>query len=394
MAKILEKNEKNTEITNENELMLLYGKKTIDGFIGGSLVEKQNMFNEFIQKIEENCKTKSGKEVINILPQTIKTIKKYAEELAQNMETTEQKKLFLRFAETKGSRCLTGLKRYSEEKIDEYKRNQILTYCAFLIKSSKELYDDPSALSENTAYYAGYLQTLEEFYGLDTSKIAIEAIYSAAIGAALENSDCECARVYLNDKNIAKSMQEETYISLENATKYTEEKNIQNAIIGRFNPQSQAELKRDTENIKNAAKNGVLSSENIEEITKNIGVIFNVNMKNKRAKENDNHEKETLALISKILAANLTPTDIINSNLPDDIKKMINRVIETENMPNSKKLREQKLGAETKLIMAAKNSEILCVADIAENGENYLDTAGLLKTIKAIKERKNELFGF
>lgn len=357
-------------------------------------MEKQNLFNQFIQQIEENCKTKSGKEVINILPQTIKTIKKYAEELAQNMETAEQKNLFLRFAETKGSRCLTGLKKYSEEKIDEYKRNQIFAYCAFLIKSSKELYDDPSALSENVAYYAGYLHTLPEFYGADTSQTATEAVYSAAIQAAIENGNCQCARIYLADKNIINSMPEETYHRLEASTKYTEEKNMQNAIIAKFNPQTQDELKRDIDNIKNAAKKGFLSNENMEEITRHMGVIFNVNMKNKNATENNNHEKEILAIISKIIAANISPADIINANLPDNIKNMINRVIETENMTNSKKLREQKANTETKLISAAKNSEILCVADIANSAENYLDTAGLLKTIKAIKERKNELFGF
>lgn len=377
-----------------NGIKEIYGEKTLGEFLSGRLVEKQNLFNMFLTKIEEESKNKTGAEVKNIIPETVETIKKYATQLAQDLETKEQKDLFMRFAQSRGSKTLISLKKYSEREIEEYKRSEILAYCDFLLKSSEELYDDPVSLSENAAYYAGYISALPEYAGTDTQSRAEGAIYSAAIEGALEKNDPACAKAFLADKSIFKKLPANKTAYYAEAISALEEKNTAKAIIKSFDPQTEEELKRDIASVETAGKSGVISQENVKTITEQMRLIYNVNANNRKTLETQTQERETAALLNKIIKGLTVPQDIVSANLPKNVKDMINRAMETENMKNTKILRARKKIILDKLLEAARTGEILSISDGADFTDGPIDTAGLFLLLKALREYRNSRYDF
>lgn len=393
MAKILADNISIKQY-NKSERDILYDEATIDGFRGGRLIEKQNDFNGFLQKLEETCLAKSDKEAINILPQTIKAVREYADKLAKELGSSAERELFLLFAEARGSQTLTILKKLVAQKTQNYKRGEVVTYCEFLIKSSEDLYDNPQVLAENADYYAGYIRLLPEYEGADTQALAINAVYSAAIQSSIDSGNCGPAKAYLADKKIASALSEEKRANFLTAIALSEERKLVDAISSRFNPQTEKELNYSLEEIQKSAHKGLISKIHAEKIAKEIALAFNVFMQNKRESERDYEEKTTLALLGKIITADIRAEDITNSGLSENIRNMLARIIETENAANTASLREKKKDALENLLKAASNGEITTVSDIAFKNPGFLDAAGLLRTIKVIKNYRNEKYDF
>lgn len=393
MAKILSDNIYIKQYGDE-ERDILYDRATIDGFLGGRLMEKQNDFNGFLQKLEETCLTKSDKEAVSILPQTLKAVREYADKLAKELGSSAERGLFLRFAEARGSQTLTILKKLTAQKAQNYKRGEVVTYCTFLIKSSEDLYDNPQVLAENADYYAGYIRLLPEYDGADTQSAAIDSVYSTAIQASINSGNCAPAKAYLNDKKIADAISEEKRAKFISAIALSEENELVNAIASRFNPQTEKELNYSLGEIQKSARNGLIDKNHAEKIMREITLAFNVFMKNKKESERDYEEKTALALLGKIITAEIRVADITDSGLSENVRNMISGIIETENAANTSSMREKKKDTLENLLKAAAQGEITTVSDIAFKNPRFLDAAALLRTIKAIKNYRNEKYDF
>lgn len=393
MAKILPDN----LTANQNGLSqqpILTDSEAIDGFLGGRLMEKQNNFNRYLQKLEETCLGMEDKDAINILPQAVKTVRAYADKLAKEPASSQERELFLRFAQARGSQTLALLKKITTQKTQNYKRTQTLTYCSFLIKSSKDLYDNPQVLSENADYYAGYIKLLPEYAKTDTSQVATDAIYSAAIQSAIENGNCAHAKAYLADEKIVEALSDEKLANFTISIASSQEKALINTIVKRFNPQNQGELEKSINEIQQSIGKKLISKEMAKKIIDELTIAFNVFIKNQNEVERDYQEKTTLALLGKIISANIKAKDIIDSALPENVRCMLSRVIETENAANTKTLREKKKETLTNLLKSAADGEIITVSDIADKNIPSIDAASLLRTIKAMNKYRSQKYDY